>query len=163
MSGCCPRVDFFGRCRTFGGRAGTVPRRPRSLWKLFGEAEPVSNPSPGGERRVCRNTSPTCIALPQLRGYLKDCLLKKLSCVRQMLATEKVPGRRHWGKKPWRGAFALALEASGQTVAGNAVSAGLDSRGCLLCLPMAHEPPGTQSWSPPPPDCLGRARFFESP
>ncbi|XP_059755954.1 inactive heparanase-2 isoform X2 [Balaenoptera ricei] len=49
-----------------------------------------------------------------------------------MLVAEKIVEGGFSGKKPWRGAFALAVQASAWKVVGNAVSAGPDSRGCLL-------------------------------
>ena len=70
-----------------------------------------------------------------------------------MLAAEKTVKGGFSGKKPWRGVFALAVQASGWTVVGNAGSAGPDSRDGLLCQPWAHTTPDcarlvTQSWSP---------------
>ncbi|XP_025130211.1 inactive heparanase-2 isoform X2 [Bubalus bubalis] len=72
-----------------------------------------------------------------------------------MLAAEKTVKGGFSGKKPWRGVFALAVQASGWTVVGNAGSAGPDSRDGLLCQPWAHTTPDcarlvTQSWSPRP-------------
>lgn len=72
-----------------------------------------------------------------------------------MLASEKTVEGGFSGKKPWRGVFALAVQASGWMVVGNAGSAGPDSRDGLLCQPWAHTTPDcarlvTQSWSPRP-------------
>lgn len=80
-----------------------------------------------------------------------------------MLATEKILEGGIGGKKPWWGAFALAVQASGQMVAGNARfrRVGLAAMSSLPVEgPRAARPrrPGTQSWSPMPPDCPGAVK-----
>lgn len=118
-----------------GGREQLCAAR-RPPRKLFCAAERVSELVPRwGATGVCRNTRPTCVALLQLRELLQGTFLKN-----HPVSARCLPQKRLWkaalgggGKKPWRGAFALAVQASGRTVVGNAVSAGPDGVATFAC------------------------------
>lgn len=103
---------------------------------------------------------PTCIALLQLRGLLRDScfLFKKPSCSRQMLAAEKI----------LEVGFAEEGAVAGRICVGCAgfrTDSGWKCRfrgaGLARASPLpAAGPRDAETWSPPPPDCSRRPRLF---
>lgn len=126
-----------------GGREQLrAARRPPP--KLFRAAGRVSELVPRwGATGVCRNTGPLALHFCSCGDFFR---ILVFFLKNHPVRAKCLPQKRFWKwalrrKEPWRGAFALVLQASGRTVVGNAVSAGPDWRGRPLCPPLAHATP----------------------